>query len=150
MAVLRPHLALTVESVERSIPFYEALFGTAPEKVREGYAKFSVTDPALNFTLNEGERNGLGAFNHAGVQVGSTDDVLAAKSRLVAAGLATFDEMDTTCCYARQDKIWVHDPDGTPWEVFATHEDTEEAASCGCGDTGCACAAQGASAACCA
>ena len=42
------------------------------------------------------------------------------------AGLATFDELDTTCCYARQDKIWVHDPDGTPWEVFATHEDSEE------------------------
>jgi len=126
MAVLRPHLALTVTDVERAIPFYEALFGRAPEKVRPGYAKFSVAEPALNFTLNEGERSELGAFNHAGIQVGSTDDVLAAKLRLKQAGLATFDEMDTTCCYARQDKIWVHDPDGTPWEVFATHEDTEE------------------------
>ncbi len=56
MAVLRPHLALTVSNVERSIPFYEALFGTAPEKTRPGYAKFSVTEPALNFTLNEGQR----------------------------------------------------------------------------------------------
>ena len=131
MAVLRPHLALTVTDVERSIPFYEALFGRAPEKVRPGYAKFSVAEPALNFTLNEGERSELGAFNHAGIQVGSTDDVLAAKLRLKQAGLATFDEMDTTCCYARQDKIWVHDPDGTPWEVFATHEDTEEFGAAG-------------------
>jgi predicted enzyme related to lactoylglutathione lyase len=131
MAVLRPHLALTVTDVERSVPFYEALFGTAPEKVRPGYAKFAVAEPALNFTLNEGEReSGLGAFNHAGVQVASTDDVLAAKERLVAAGLATFDEMDTTCCYARQDKIWVHDPDGTPWEVFATLADSEDRADC--------------------
>ena len=128
MTALRPHLALTVSDVERSLPFYEALFGVAAEKVRPGYAKFSVAEPALNFTLNEGERgDALGAFNHAGIQVGSTDDVLAAKLRLVKAGLATFDEMDTTCCYARQDKIWVHDPDGTPWEVFATHEDVEEA-----------------------
>jgi predicted enzyme related to lactoylglutathione lyase len=127
MDVLRPHLALTVSSVERSTPFYEALFGTAPSKVRPGYAKFEVADPALNFTLNEGERNGvLGAFNHAGIQVASTDDVLAARLRLQKAGLATFDEMDTTCCYAHQDKIWVHDPDGTPWEVFATHEDSED------------------------
>ena len=126
MAVLRPHLALTVSDVERSIPFYEALFGTAPEKVKPGYAKFAVAEPALNFTLNQGERESLGAFNHAGVQVASTDDVLAAKERLVAAGLATFDEMDTTCCYARQDKIWVRDPDGTPWEVFVTHSDAEE------------------------
>ena len=137
MAVLRPHLALTVSDVERSIPFYEALFGTRPEKVRPGYAKFSVAEPALNFTLNEGERKTLGAFNHAGIQVASTEDVLAARERLVTAGLAAFDEMDTTCCYARQDKIWVRDPDGTPWEVFATHEDAEhepDAEPCGCSD----------------
>jgi catechol 2,3-dioxygenase-like lactoylglutathione lyase family enzyme len=126
MAVLRPHLALTVTDVERSIPFYEALFGIAPEKRRPGYAKFSVAQPALNFTLTQGERSELGAFNHAGIQVESTADVLGARERLVAAGLAAFDELDTTCCYARQDKIWVRDPDGTPWEVFVTHEDTEE------------------------
>ena len=123
MAVLRPHLALTVTDVERAIPFYEALFGTTAEKVRPGYAKFSVADPALNFTLNQGERAELGAFNHAGIQVASTDDVLAAKLRLTKAGLAAFDEMDTTCCYAKQDKIWVHDPDGTPWEIFTVIDD---------------------------
>jgi predicted enzyme related to lactoylglutathione lyase len=146
MAVLRPHLALTVTDVERSTPFYEALFGTAPEKRKPGYVKFSVAEPALNFTLTQGARDQLGAFNHAGIQVANTADVLAAKERLVAAGLAAFDEMDTTCCYARQDKIWVRDPDGTPWEVFATHEDTDEpgdgglaaaeaeAKDCGCGD----------------
>jgi len=133
VAVLRPHLAITVTNVERSVPFYEALFGLQPEKLKPGYAKFSVDDPALNFTLTQGERAELGAFNHAGIQVSSTEDVLAARDRLVAAGLAAFDEMDTTCCYARQDKIWVHDPDGTPWEVFATHEDTEHE-SCGCED----------------
>jgi predicted enzyme related to lactoylglutathione lyase len=151
MAVLRPHLALTVTDVERSIPFYEALFGLAPEKVRPGYAKFSVAEPAINFTLNEGERAGLGAFNHAGIQVASTDDVLAARERLVAAGLAAFDEMDTTCCYARQDKIWVRDPDGTPWEVFATHEDTEEEGgeACECGEAGCGCATRETASLCC-
>ena len=124
MAVLRPHLALTVTDVARSIPFYEALLGSGPAKVRDGYAKFEVADPALNLTLNQGDRNGeLGAFNHAGIQVESTDDVLAARLRLQKAGLATFDEMDTTCCYAKQDKIWVHDPDGTPWEVFTVLDD---------------------------
>jgi len=155
-------LALTVTDVDRAIPFYEALFGARPAKVRPGYAKFALDQPALNFTLNQGDRNeALGAFNHAGIQVASTEDVLAARERLVSAGLATFDEMDTTCCYARQDKIWVRDPDGTPWEVFATHEDTEEAGdgglasvqadeACGCGETGCACAARGAESACCA
>src|SRR3954452_17121166 len=144
MAVLRPHLAPTVTDVERSVPFYQALFGTEPEKRKPGYAKFSVSDPALNFTLTQGVRTELGAFNHAGIQVQSTSDVLAAKERLVAAGLAAFDEMDTTCCYARQDKIWVSDPDGTPWEVFATHEDLEHDEPCGCGEAGCGCAASGA------
>jgi catechol 2,3-dioxygenase-like lactoylglutathione lyase family enzyme len=163
MAVLRPHLALTVSDVERAIPFYEALFGTAPEKVKPGYAKFSVPEPAINFTLTQGRRDdSLGAFNHAGIQVETTDEVLAAKERLVSAGLAAFDELDTTCCYARQDKIWVRDPDGTPWEVFATHEDSDEhgdgglaaaeaagQTSCGCGQSGCACTAKGAESLCC-
>ena len=130
MAVLRPHLALTVTDVERALPFYEALFGTAPEKVRPGYAKFSVAEPALNFTLNEGERAGLGAFNHAGIQVAATADVLAARERLAAAGLDIVDERETTCCYALQDKLWVRDPDGTPWEVFATMQDTEDRGAC--------------------
>jgi catechol 2,3-dioxygenase-like lactoylglutathione lyase family enzyme len=127
MNVLRPHLAITVTDVQRSVPFYEALFGIPAAKVRDGYAKFELDEPALNFTLNAGERaGGLGALNHAGIQVGSTDDVLAAQLRLRQAGLATFEELDTTCCYARQDKVWVTDPDGTPWEVFVTHEDVEE------------------------
>lgn len=126
MAVLRPHLALTVSDVERSAKFYSALFGTEPAKVRPGYAKFEVTEPALNFTLNQGERaDDAGAFNHAGIQVASTDDVLATQLRLTKAGLATFDEMDTTCCYAHQDKIWVTAPDGERWEVFVTHSDAE-------------------------
>lgn len=127
MAILRPHLAVNVSSVERMIPFYEALFGVPPAKMKRGYAKFEVAEPALNFTLNEGGReHGLGAFNHAGIQVASTDEVLAARLRLQKAGVASVDERDTTCCYARQDKIWVHDPDGTPWEIFVTHEDTED------------------------
>jgi catechol 2,3-dioxygenase-like lactoylglutathione lyase family enzyme len=144
MAVLKPHLALTVSDVERSIPFYEALLGIAPAKVKPGYAKFEVSEPALNFTLNQGDRGeSLGAFNHAGIQVASTDDVLATSLRLRNAGLEPVEEMDTTCCYARQDKIWVRDPDGTPWEVFTTHEDVEdfgeapEAAMTGAVDSAC-------------
>jgi catechol 2,3-dioxygenase-like lactoylglutathione lyase family enzyme len=160
MAALRPHLAINVSNVERSVPFYAALFGAAPEKVRPGYAKFSVADPALNFTLNESRHTDLGALNHAGIEVADTEAVLAARARLVEAGLATFDEMDTTCCYARQDKIWVRDPDGAPWEVFTHRQDVDEANGgaiaaaggepCDCGHSGCGCAAQGAADACCA
>jgi catechol 2,3-dioxygenase-like lactoylglutathione lyase family enzyme len=127
VAVLRPHLALTVSDVERSATFYSALFGVTPAKTKPGYVKYDLAEPALNLTLNEGVRgDSPGAFNHAGIQVGSTHDVLRARARLVEAGLATFDEMDTTCCYAKQDKIWVTAPDGESWEVFVTHEDADE------------------------
>ena len=126
MAVLRPHLALTVSDVERSSRFYTALFGTGPAKVRPGYAKFELPAPALNFTLNEGAPGDRpGAFNHAGIEVGSTDEVLAAQERLRAGGLATFEEMDTDCCYARQDKVWVTDPAGTRWEIYTVRDDVE-------------------------
>ena len=126
MAEMKPHLAITVSDVDRSVPFYRALLGAEPAKVRPGYAKFEPADPGIVLTLVQGERgNGLGAFNHGGIKVASTDDVLAARLRLTKAGLAAFDEMNTECCYARQDKIWVHDPDGTPWEVFTVLEDIE-------------------------
>ena len=124
---MTPHLEITVTDLDRAVPFYRALFDTEPAKQRPGYAKFEPGAPAIVLTLIEGEREGLGAFNHGGIRVDSTDDVLAARLRLQTAGLATFDEMDTECCYARQDKIWVHDPDGTPWEVFTVLGDSEEA-----------------------
>lgn len=51
--------------------------------------------------------------------------MLAAKTRLEEAGLVSFDEMNTMCCYAVQDKIWVTDPEGNAWEVFYTKADAE-------------------------
>ena len=125
MAEMKPHLALTVSDVDRAVPFYRALFDAEPAKVKPGYVKFEPSDPGIVLTLIEGERNGLGAFNHGGIKVSSTDAVLATRLRLQQAGLATFDEMETECCYAKQDKIWVTDPDGTPWEVFTVLEDVE-------------------------
>jgi catechol 2,3-dioxygenase-like lactoylglutathione lyase family enzyme len=123
---MKPHLAITVSDVNRATPFYRALLDAEPAKERPGYVKFEPADPAIVLTLIEGTRgDGLGAFNHGGIKVETTDDVLATRLRLKQAGLATFDEMDTECCYARQDKIWVKDPDGTPWEVFTVLEDVE-------------------------
>ena len=126
MAEMKPHLAITVSDVDVAVPFYRALFDSEPAKVKPGYAKFEPEDPGIVLTLIQGERGeSLGAFNHGGIKVSSTDEVLGARLRLKQAGLATFDELDTECCYARQDKIWVTDPDGTPWEVFTVLDDTE-------------------------
>jgi catechol 2,3-dioxygenase-like lactoylglutathione lyase family enzyme len=124
---VKMHVSLNVTSVERALPFYEALFGQAPAKVRCGYANFDLANPPLKFALSECPHQELGALNHLGFQVPESADVEAIKTRFQQAGLATFDEKDTTCCYARQDKIWLHDPDGHPWEVYALIEHTEEA-----------------------
>jgi catechol 2,3-dioxygenase-like lactoylglutathione lyase family enzyme len=120
---LKAHLAINVGDVERSIGFYKKMFGIEPSKVRTGYAKFDVQDPPLNFTLNQVPFSGPGALSHMGIQVASTDDVLAMKARWENSGLVPREEMQTTCCYALQDKAWVHDPDGNEWEVFAVLKD---------------------------
>jgi catechol 2,3-dioxygenase-like lactoylglutathione lyase family enzyme len=121
--ILKPHLAINVRNVEASIDFYQKMFGIEPSKVRTGYAKFDVREPGLNFTLNQVPFNDRGALSHLGIQVSTTDDVMAMKTRWQDSGLVPRDEMQTTCCYALQDKAWVSDPDGNEWEVFTVIED---------------------------
>ena len=131
---LKAHLALNVHNVERSIEFYKKMLGIEPSKVRTGYAKFDVQNPPLNLTLNEHLFHERGALSHLGIQVGSTEDVLAMRERWAEVGLITRDEMQTSCCYAVQDKTWVRDPDGNEWEVFVVLQDNlAETAPCECG-----------------
>jgi len=131
---VKAHLAINVKDVEQSIQFYKKLFGISPSKVRTGYAKFNVENPPLNFTLNQVPFGERGALSHLGIQVASTDDVLTMRDRWTEAGLLTRDEMQTSCCYALQDKTWVRDPDGNEWEVFVVLEgNLAETAPCECG-----------------
>jgi catechol 2,3-dioxygenase-like lactoylglutathione lyase family enzyme len=122
-ATWKAHVAIQVRNVQESLAFYRKLFGIEPAKVRRGYAKFDVSDPPLNFTLNEAQDDGRGALSHMGIQVRSTDDVFAVRQRWMQEGLVTRDEMKTECCHALQDKTWVRDPDGNEWEVFVVLED---------------------------
>jgi catechol 2,3-dioxygenase-like lactoylglutathione lyase family enzyme len=122
MQVLKAHVSLNVSNVEQSVAFYEKAFGVAASKRRPGYAKFDLEAPSLNLTMSEAPRTGVNA-SHFGIQVATSDDVLEAKKRFEALGLATFTEEDTSCCYALQDKVWVEDPDGNSWEVFVVKGD---------------------------
>lgn len=122
--ILKVHVSINVRNVERSIEFYRKMFGIEPSKVRTGYAKFDVQNPPLNLALNEVPTlAGAGALSHLGLQVQSTEDVLAIRRRWSETGLVTRDEMKTDCCYATQDKTWVHDPDGNEWEAFVVLKD---------------------------
>ena len=132
---LKAHLALNVRNVDQSIVFYQKMLGIEPSKVRRGYAKFDVANPPLNLTLNEAAFSGRGALSHLGIQVRTTDDVLALRQKWIDEGLTTSDEMQTSCCYAVQDKTWVRDPDGNEWEAFVVLKDNlPETAPCECGD----------------
>lgn len=119
----RVQLALRVADLEGSIAFYTALFGVEPAKRRPGYANFAVAEPPLKLVLLEGEAGNETVMDHLGVEVGSTDEVTSARDRFVEAGLATFEENDTECCYALQDKVWVHGPGAEPWEVYVVKGD---------------------------
>jgi catechol 2,3-dioxygenase-like lactoylglutathione lyase family enzyme len=122
MNVLKPHVSLNVTSVDASVAFYEKAFGVKATKLRPGYAKFDLQSPSLNLTMQEAPRTGINA-SHFGVQVESSEDVAQAWTRFKEAGLKTFTEENTECCYALQDKVWVEDPDGNAWEVFVVKGD---------------------------
>jgi catechol 2,3-dioxygenase-like lactoylglutathione lyase family enzyme len=120
----RIQLALNVNDLEESVAFYRKLFGTEPVKVRPGYANFAIAEPPLKLILMENPGQG-GSVNHLGVEVADTDAVDAERIRLAAAGLASGEEGDTTCCYAKQNKFWVEGaPNAEMWEVYTVLEDS--------------------------
>ena len=133
----RVQLALNVADIDAAVEFYSKLFDAEPAKRRPGYANFAIADPPLKLILFEaGEQRGSGvasALNHLGVEVETPGEVGAAASRLAGAGLDPALEEATTCCYAVQDKAWVKDPDGAPWEFYTVLEDApEDTGACEC------------------
>ncbi|WP_328500708.1 VOC family protein [Streptomyces sp. NBC_00457] len=121
----RVQLALRVPDLAASIAFYTRLFGTEPAKLRDGYANFAIAEPPLKLVLIEGVAGEDTRMDHLGVEVETTEQVHAATARLAEAGLATVEQNDTTCCYALQDKVWVHGPGQEPWEVYVVKADAD-------------------------
>ena len=118
----RVQLALNVPDIDQAVVFYSKLFATEPTKRRPGYANFAIADPPLKLVLFE-KADADARLNHLGIEVLSSDDVAAHQARLDEEGLAPVDESGT-CCYAKQDKVWVDGPDGA-WEIYAVLEDSE-------------------------
>lgn len=128
----RVQLALNVTDLDAAVDFYGKLFQSEPAKRREGYANFAIAEPPLKLVLIENAGAG-GTLNHLGVEVASTEEVVEVDARLRDRGLSTTDESGVTCCYAVQDKVWVSDPDGAPWEVYTVLADaprSEQGACC--------------------
>lgn len=137
----RVQLALNVTDIDAAVAFYSNLFGAEPAKRRPGYANFAIAEPPLKLVLIEdrsGRNEGVaGALNHLGVEVETSGQVEAASHRLADAGLMPRIQESTTCCYAVQDKAWVTDPDGAPWEVYTVLADATDATELGCSTEAC-------------
>ncbi|MFD7445804.1 ArsI/CadI family heavy metal resistance metalloenzyme [Streptomyces sp. NPDC059909] len=124
----RVQLAFCIPDLAESVAFYAKLFGTEPANLRDGYANFAIAEPSLKLVLIEGTAGEATRMDHLGVEVDTTEAVHAATTRLGEAGLATDVENDTTCCYALQDKVWVHGPGQEPWEVYVVKADADSLA----------------------
>jgi catechol 2,3-dioxygenase-like lactoylglutathione lyase family enzyme len=125
----RLQLALNVSSLDEAIDFYSTFFKTEPAKVRPGYANFVIAEPPLKLVLFEGAGE-PGTINHLGVEVMTTDEVVAATSYLIDQGMSIDLEEGTTCCHALQDKVWVDGPDASRWEVYTVLADVPSELDC--------------------
>jgi catechol 2,3-dioxygenase-like lactoylglutathione lyase family enzyme len=145
----RLHLHIGVQDLDRSIAFYETLFGAAPTVVESDYAKWMLEDPRVNLAIST--RSGWAGVDHVGVQADTSAELAEIAQRLKAAGESAVDEVGSACCYARSDKTWVRDPSGVRWETFFTFgtttaygedavavaETRQPAMAGGCGSGGC-------------
>jgi hypothetical protein len=133
----RMHLHISVEDINKSIGFYNSLFGATPTVSKPDYAKWMLDDPSVNFTISQ--RGAKAGLDHIGIQVESDTELLEIKNRLEKAELSLLTEEGATCCYAKSDKHWVQDPSGIAWETyhtldsaptFSSQESTELSVAC--------------------
>lgn len=123
---MRLQLALDVTDIDEAVDFYSKMFATPVAKRKPGYANFEIAEPPLKLVLFENPAN-AGGINHLGVETGSTAEVTAAEARLTGAGLTTTGVDDTVCCYAEKTETWLDGPDGSRWEWYVKHADSETA-----------------------
>src|SRR5262249_56331886 len=121
-AVVKFHASLNVSDLGRSVEFYTALLGAAPVKCYPDYAKFEIDSPPLVLSLKPKRACAGGPLNHLGLRLVSVEQVRAVQRRLEAVGARIGEQDDVKCCYARQTKLWITDPDETLWEVYVLHE----------------------------
>jgi catechol 2,3-dioxygenase-like lactoylglutathione lyase family enzyme len=121
----RMHVSLYARNMEQTINFYNSFFGKSPDKARNRYIKYILDEPSLIISFVENPERVKQNFGHLGFQVETIEELNSRLVKAQNAGLITEEEIGTNCCYAKQDKFWVNDPDGVQWEVYYFHEDAE-------------------------
>ncbi|MFI5204227.1 MAG: ArsI/CadI family heavy metal resistance metalloenzyme [Flavobacteriales bacterium] len=121
----RMHVSLYVTDIKKTVDFYSSFFGILPVKIKPQYAKYVLDSPSLIISFVENAERVQQNFGHLGFQVETETEL---QNRLLAMqnkNLISKIEIGTNCCFAKQDKFWVSDPDGVQWEVYYFHEDAE-------------------------
>lgn len=124
--LIKFHASLNVSNLAKSIEFYTALLGEGPVKSYADYAKFEIDIPPLVLSLKPKRACAGGPLNHLGLRVTSIEELHAIHERMKAVGARIGEQDDVKCCYARQTKLWITDPDETLWEVYYLHEDVPD------------------------
>lgn len=124
-SLTKSHMSLNVSDLSAAVDFYRVLFGVAPCKCHDDYAKFELDSPPLVFSLQPGARPPGASLSHIGLRFTSHDSVLAMQNRLSAAGISYSRQDGVVCGYARQSKCWVADPDGNFWELYVLESDVD-------------------------
>ena len=109
------------------------LFGSQPMKRHDDYAKFEPDDLPLVLSLvprrapGTGGQGiaGKGVLNHLGFRMADAAALVDVQKRLELAGISTLREEGVECCYARQTKFWVRDPDDNVWEIYVLEGDID-------------------------
>lgn len=135
----RLHIHISVNELAESIKFYSLLFNASPSVEHHDYAKWDLSEPAVNFAIsNRSESSGV---NHLGLQVDSNHELKEIKERFNEAEIGFSTQKGVSCCYAHSNKHWTLDPQGIAWESFYTLEerpvfsadkvtDTDDQAAC--------------------
>jgi catechol 2,3-dioxygenase-like lactoylglutathione lyase family enzyme len=121
----RMHVSLYVSDISKSVAFYTSFFGIEPSKVKPGYVKYILESPSLIISFVENKERVQQNFGHLGFQVETVEELNMRLWDARMKKLVSKEEIGTNCCYAKQDKFWVNDPDGVQWEVYYFHSDAE-------------------------
>ena len=115
------HTMIRVLDLDKSIAFYSGIFGQRPTLARDDYARWMLQDPILNFSIqSRGRPIGI---DHVGMQVDSDEELQDVFERMKTSEQPILEMGEITCCYSRQSKSWVTDPQGLFWEAFITKGD---------------------------
>ena len=122
----RVHASYYVSNIENTIAFYSKFFEKEPVKTKKDYAKFLLDAPSLNISFIQSPKPVKPDFIHFGIEVNDPEELTRRLGNAMHHDLPIDVDKEVKCCYAKQDKFWVTDPDGYKWEVYQFMEDVEE------------------------